>query len=117
MKELEFLTGSKISLHPQNFDDLFVVRRTHHDRNISLVHVEMLCDEFANRFVRGSIDRWGFDLDFVASVGLLRDAFALATRMYLDVDSHGVLREGDAVVLYRGGGLEFLLLVVFHRGE
>ena len=77
----------------------------------------MLCDEFANRFVRGSIDRWGFDLDFVASVGLRRDAFALATCVYLDVDSHGVLREGDAVVLYRGGSLEFLLLVVFHGGE
>lgn len=52
------------------------------------MHVEVLCDEFANGLVRGAIDRRGFDFDFVAPVGLRRYAFAFAACMYLDVDFH-----------------------------
>ena len=50
--------------------------------------MEVFRDQLANGLVRGAIDRRGLDFDFEAPVGLRRYAFALATRMYLDVYSH-----------------------------
>ena len=52
------------------------------------MNMEVLGDQFANRFVCRSVYRRSFDFDLVASVGKLRHAFAFATRMYLDVDFH-----------------------------
>ena len=83
------------------------------------MYVEVLCDKLADGFVCGPIDWRGLDLDFVATVGKLRYAFSFATRMNLDVDSHGVLGERIAVVWRHDGSFERLLvlLVVFHGGK
>jgi len=82
------------------------------------VYVKVFCNKFADRFVGGAINRRSFDFDFETPVRQWCDAFAFATRVYLDVYFHAVRRlgEGDAVVL-NDGCLEFFLLIVFHGGE
>ena len=78
------------------------------------MHMKMLGQEFADGFVRRSIDRRSLDFDLVASVRELRHAFALAPGMYLDVYSHKVL--GEHVTRCCRASLQLFLhaLVIFH---
>ena len=52
------------------------------------MNVKVLCNEFADGFIRGSIDWRRLDFDFEAPVGLLRYAFTFTACMYFDIYSH-----------------------------
>ncbi len=75
-------------LYPGDFDDFLVVGGAEDDFHVALMHLEVLCEQFADGLVRGAFHGGRLHFDLEASVGLRGHAFALAPRMYLDVDAH-----------------------------
>ena len=71
-----------------DFDDLLAVCASKNNTNVSLVDFEVPCQKVADGLVCGAFYGGRLDFDFQASVGEVRYAFALASRVDLDVYAH-----------------------------